>query len=148
MKYLREEDWSFCKKDNNKEVFDGEKFEDLTASLLEELFDGNWIQTQKTWDGGKDFYKEDKNSLDWVECKIYKTNLDIKTIGKTLVMVIIKDNVKNLYFFSYSPMVSTAYEQLAQFSKNSNINIIVYDDVKLEELILNSKETKKNILKK
>lgn len=148
MKYLREEDWSFCKKDNNKEVFDGEKFEDLTASLLEELFDGNWIQTQKTWDGGKDFYKEDKNSLDWVECKIYKTNLDIKTIGKTLVMVIIKDNVKNLYFFSYSPMVSTAYEQLAQFSKNSNINIIVYDDVKLEELILNSKETKKKYFKK
>lgn len=140
MNYLTEQDWEIFKKDKNKDIFDGRKFEDLTALLLNELFDGNWIPTQKTWDGGKDFYKEDQNGLDWAECKIYKTNLDIKTIGKTLVMVIIKDNVKNLYFFSFSPMVSTAYEQLAQFAKNSNINIIVYDDIKLEELILNSQE--------
>lgn len=144
MKYLVERYWETFKKDNNPKVFDGNKFEDLVSSLLEEIFSGNWQGTQKTWDGGKDFYKEDDTGLDWAECKIYKSNLDIKIIGKTLVMVIINDNVKNLYFFSYSPMVSTAYEHLAQFSKNSNINIIVYDDTKLEELILKTVKTKED----
>lgn len=138
---LHKKYWEKSFKEADK--FNGNKFEDLVEILLKEHFDGNWIATQKTWDGGKDFVKQDKIHKSWAECKIYNNNITISTLGKTLVMVVVENDVNNLFIFSYSPIVKTATQQLAAFARNAHVNIMVYDDVKLEELILKSDKSLK-----
>ena len=79
-------DWSSFKytRNNGSIAFNGEMFEELIREILLCHFDGIWIRTPRTWDGGKDFV--DRSILDntrWVECKMYKEALSLKAISNT-----------------------------------------------------------------
>ncbi|MAM33793.1 MAG: hypothetical protein CMI36_16440 [Owenweeksia sp.] len=134
--------WTSFKKDNNgREVFDGELFEELIRLVLDTHFSGNWNQTTRTWDGGKDFVDRSITGLEaWAECKMYKAPLSIKVVSNTLVMAIgHHPKVKRLIIFSFSQLNENTRQHLSRFSESSNIEVQVFDDEKLEALILSSK---------
>jgi hypothetical protein len=114
----------------------------LSVSFKNDIFEGTWEATSISWDGGKDFV--DRlifGQQTWAECKMYEKNLSIKAISNTLVMAINEENVRDIIIFSYSPLNPNAVYHLSSFSFSTKINIQVFDDFKLEELIINSKKT-------
>jgi hypothetical protein len=146
MRVLLPKYWTkFNKQKNDGGIsFNGVLFEELVRLILSIHFEGNWKPTSMTWDGGKDFVDRSiEGEESWVECKMYKTNLSIKAVSNTLVMAINKKNaVRRLLLFSYSPLNKNARSHLARFSDSTNIIVQVFDDDKLEDLILNSKQIK------
>ena len=144
MEVLSPRYWANFKKKNNegKESFDGGLFEELVRDVLAVHFDGDWEQTSITWDGGKDFVDRSiPGEQAWAECKMYKRALSIKVVSNTLVMAIDHhQKIKQLMFFSYSPLNENAKRHLGRFSESTNIDIQAFDDRKLERLILSSKQ--------
>jgi tetratricopeptide (TPR) repeat protein len=139
MRVLSKKDWSLFISKNNS--FDGILFEELVGMLLNEQFSGHWQQTQPSWDGGKDFEKEHDDGVgySWAECKIYGKTISIRTISNTLVMAVNEENVKEILIFSYSKLNDNALSHLGDFSAATEIKINVFDDERLEILILRSK---------
>jgi len=134
--------WTKFKRNNNgREAFNGELFEKLIRLVLDSHFNGNWDQTATTWDGGKDFVDRSITGEEaWAECKMYKSALSIKVVSNTLVMAISHNpKVKRLLIFSFSRLNENTKQHLSRFSESSNIEVQVFDDQKLEGLILSSK---------
>lgn len=125
----------------NKELgkFDGIKFEDLVSQLLAlEYPNFQWKRTKPSWDGKRDFYADiiigEEAFIEWAECKIYSKNLSINVISPTLIMSTLS-NINKIIFFSYSKFNKNAIEILSVFSREHNVDIVLYDDEKLEQLI-------------
>lgn len=139
MNQLKESCWkNFW--DNKNKCFLGKKFEQLIKLLLEKQYGENiWIQTPPSWDGKKDFFrkheKNGKTSYDWAECKMYQTAISINVLAPTLIMSTLNP-INELIFFSYSPLNKNAKDTLADFSSTHQKSISIFDDVKLEALIL------------
>lgn len=136
MKYLLPPYWkSFL--DNN----DGKLFEELCLHLLKFMYpDEEWHQTQKSWDGKKDFFADISvggfsQIKCWAECKCHTDNLSIDVISSTLVVGTL-ENAGIIIFFSYSPLNENASEYLTFFKEKTGKQIIIFDDLKLEELII------------
>lgn len=132
-------DWSSFKytRNNGSIAFNGEMFEDLIREILLCHFDGIWLRTPRTWDGGKDFV--DRSILDhtrWAECKMYKEALSLKAISNTLVMALSDQDVRQLLVFSYSALNRQARNHLATFSATTNIQVQSFDGMLLENFVL------------
>ena len=142
MDVLKPELWKKFKlnKSNGKNSFDGKLFEDLIRSILDGYFEGQWNPTSITWDGGKDFVDRSiQGEESWAECKMYKSNLSIKAVSNTLVMAVNeKSSVRKIILFSYSPLNANAKIHLARYSESTDISVQVFDDTRLEQLILRS----------
>lgn len=113
-------------------------FEDVIEKLLLSMFpEETWKRTCKSYDGKRDFVypaEEYLNEQKWAECKNYNSNLSINIIAPTLIMGAIND-IKSIFFFSYSPLNDTAIENLLRFSEVEKMNIRIYDGNFLENLI-------------
>ena len=72
---------------------DGFAFENIINELLKAMFPlEQYIHTQETRDGGKDFICITKNEdTYWAECKNYTDNLALSDVAKTFVMAIAED---------------------------------------------------------
>ena len=139
MHYLKDQDWYYFVSDNGKK--DGLKFETLVIRLLEARYGKNkWIQTQKSWDGSKDFFYYYKDRKMWAECKNYRTPISLDVLSPTLIMAQIYD-INEILYFSYSPIVPQTKAKLLMFAEKSNKNVFFFDDDALEELILEYKDT-------
>lgn len=143
MKYLVTNCWSKFY-DEEKKRFNGEMFEKLVEYLLIKQYGAQvWTPTQQTWDGKKDFYREyyldNEKFYDWAECKMYKESLSINVLTPTLIMSTLKP-VNEIIFFSYSSLNENAKDILCEFAATHHKNVKVYDDEKLEELIIQSLE--------
>lgn len=147
-KYLTEDYWGYFFKTiirNNKEkpIHDGKHFEELTYSLLENLFQNEdilWLPTPETHDGNRDFYAKDSNgNVLWAECKNYHNNIELKNIAATIVMVQI-NKVSEILFFSYSSINRSTKEKLIIYANQNNKKIYFYDDTNLENLIFKYRE--------
>lgn len=116
----------------------GIQFESVIEKLLLSMFPEEvWKRTKESHDGKRDFvYPADTflKEQKWAECKNYTSNLSINIISPTLIMGAI-DNIKSIYFFSYSPLNDTAIENLLCFSEMEKLDIRVYDGNFLENLI-------------
>lgn len=146
MDILTSEYWDSFKeiRTDGKKYFNGVRFEKLVRELLLQNFEGTWDSTPVTWDGGKDFV--DRSILgkeSWAECKMYEKSLSINKISNSLIMAINNQSVNQLLFFSYSPLNQNAIYHLSGFSSATSIKVQVFDDEKLELLILNSKSIAK-----
>ena len=119
---------------------DGQKFEDLVEDLLN-LEYGNitWKRTKTTHDGNKDFRGEYEEETLWVECKNYKTRIDLKTLAATLVMAEIQD-ANSIFFFCYSEINNSTKTKLNSFAVSTKKNIFFFDGIVLDQLILKYKE--------
>lgn len=136
MKYLLPQYWKRFL-DNN----DGKLFEELCLHLLKFMYPNDeWHQTQKSWDGKKDFFADINiggisQIKCWAECKCHTDNLSIDVISSTLVVGTL-ENAGIIIFFSYSLLNENASEYLTFFKEKTGKQIIVFDDLKLEELII------------
>lgn len=123
---------------DNKIINKGILFEDLIENLLKAMFPKEcWRRTIKSHDGKRDFvYPEDETLPDikWAECKNYNSNVSINVIAPTLIMGAI-ENIRSIYFFSYSPLNENAIENLLRYSRTSKKMIMVFDGNVLESLI-------------
>jgi len=144
MKYLTPHFERNFKKEGSND-FDGNKFELLVKELLPILGIKNLNETKISWDRSRDF--EDRHKKIWAECKIHKDNVSIRVISPTLVMAII-DKPNTVYFFSYSSLNDNAIKHLSQFQNNAGMEIIVYDDITLESLILSNPKITKHFFPK
>lgn len=136
MKYLLPEYWNRFLKNN-----DGHLFEQLCLNLLQFMYPNEeWHQTSNSWDGKKDFFADItiggiSQIKCWAECKCHTDNLSIDVISSTLVVGTL-ENAGIIIFFSYSPLNENATEYLAFFKEKTGKQILVFDDIKLEELII------------
>ena len=123
--------------DQRTQKFDGTKFEQLIGIILKRGFKGKWTQTKASWDDAHDFCEIRlwDNHKRWAECKMYHSSLGTHVFAKTLVLAVNKD-IDIIYIFSYSPLVKNAFVHLGDFAQKSGKKIQVFDDVKLEMLIL------------
>ena len=133
LNHLTEDFWYGFKKVDGR--YDGNRFEELVAFLLPYLEELNWIQTGGSWDRSRDFEVRANGKYIWAECKMHNSKLSIRAISPTLVMAII-DDADTIFFFSYSKLNTNAYKHLSQFQKETKKQIRVFDDQKLEDLIL------------
>lgn len=137
MKYLIPNYWEKFLKNN-----DGKLFERLCLKLLQFMYPNEeWHQTSSSWDGKKDFFADINiggisKIKCWAECKCHTDNLSIDVISSTLVVGTL-ENAGIIIFFSYSPLNENASEYLAFFKEKTGKQILVFDDEKLEELIIN-----------
>lgn len=127
------------KKSNNSRTQNkGILFEDVIEKLLLSMFpEETWRRTGESHDGKRDFVypaEEYLNEQKWAECKNYNSNLSINIIAPTLIMGAIND-IKSIFFFSYSPLNDTAIENLLCFSEAEKSNVQIYDGNFLENLI-------------
>lgn len=113
-------------------------FEDVIEKLLLSMFpEETWKRTGESHDGKRDFVypaEEYLTEQKWAECKNYNSNLSINVIAPTLIMGAIND-IKSIFFFSYSPLNDTAIENLLRFSEVEKLNVRIYDGNFLENLI-------------
>ena len=136
MKYLIEKYWTNFKKD-------GVLFEKLVNELLCAIYPNQeFFATQQTHDGAKDIVNEDellfgeKISL-WMECKYHKEKLSVRDISTTLLMAYL-DDAKQLVIFSYSRINKTFLEYMAKYKERTKIDVKVFHDESLEQLIINN----------
>ena len=136
MKYITQKYWHRFMENN-----DGRLFESLCLRLLQFLYPyDEWHQTSRSWDGKKDFFA-DLNIGElcqikcWAECKCHMENLSIDAISSTLVVGTL-ENAGIIIFFSYSSLNENAEDYLAFFQEKTGKKIIIYDDIKLEQLII------------
>lgn len=119
---------------------DGLLFEELVEELLHLHYPGKTFKrTKKTHDGSRDFQLAipaiNNQSMDiWFECKFHKEELPIHDVSMTLIMAYIED-VKQIVFFSYSPVNREFCKYITRFQERSQIPVILYDDMALEALI-------------
>ena len=113
-------------------------FEDIVEKLLLSMFpEETWKRTKESYDGKRDFVypaEEYLSEQKWAECKNYTNNLSINIIAPTLIMGAI-NNIKSIFFFSYSPLNDTAIENLFHFSEMEKSDVRIYDGNFLENLI-------------
>ena len=120
---------------------DGLLFEELVGELLQLEYPGlSFIRTKTTYDGSRDWEINVPvlNDLDvqiWFECKYYQENLPAQAIAMTLVMAY-AENAKQIVFFSYSPVNREFPKKIGRFSERAGIPVRIYDDISLEQLIL------------
>lgn len=144
MKYLLPNYWDKFLKNN-----DGKLFEQLCLKLLQFMYPNEeWHQTLSSWDGKKDFFADiNVGGISqikcWAECKCHTDNLSIDIISSTLVVGTL-ENAGIIIFFSYSPLNENASEYLAFFKEKTGKQILVFDDIKLEDLIINYYNKSKN----
>ena len=144
MKYLTSDFWDlFWKKDENKR--DGRQFECLVNELLQAMYPNErWLPTSITHDGKKDFYFEGKRGTEneiikkWAECKMYDSNVSIDVLSPTLIMSTL-ESINEVIFFSYSCLNKNAKKILSAFAREHEKVISIFDDEKLEKLILENR---------
>ena len=130
---LTEEYW-------NKFNKDGILFEKLCHELLEEVTREDIEKTKQTRDHGHDLegkmpILKDDYMIIWGECKYHSKKLSLQKISSTLVMAYLND-VEFLYFFSYSAVTKEFERHIVDFCEKAKIHHKVYDDIKLENLLL------------
>ena len=140
MRFLIPEHWSKFQHPDGR--FDGVKFEKLIATLLPNLYPGEWIPTKYSWDGKKDFYQQRGDERRWAECKAYKEPISINVVSPTLIMALL-DNARVVLLFSYSRLNRNARMYLSQFGALTGRTVRVFDDEILEDLILTHGELTK-----
>ena len=138
MEHLTEKYW--CKfKDTEKN--DGKLFEKFIKELLAiEYPNYNFMHTKQTRDGAKDITSSSKLLFGkeislWMECKNYNDKLSFNDISSTLLMAYLED-AKQLIFFSYSKVNREFYKYIARYTDRTKIDVKIFDDVALEQLIL------------
>lgn len=137
MRVLTPSYWQHFKQRGSRKGFDGIMFENLVRDLLQTYFEGSWEPTSISWDGGKDFIDRSiAGKQGWAECKMYEKKLSIKIISNSLVMAVNAVDVQDIIIFSYSALNQNAILHLSSFSSVTSINVRVFDDDRLEELIL------------
>ncbi len=130
---LTEEYW-------NKFNKDGILFEKLCHELLREVTREDIKKTKQTRDHGHDLegkmpILKDDYIIIWGECKYHSKKLSLQKISSTLVMAYLND-VEFLYFFSYSAVTKEFERHIVDFCEKAKIHHKVYDDIKLECLLL------------
>lgn len=134
MKYLTKEYWTNFQKD-------GKLFEKLSKTLIEyEYGVTDFTVVGGPGDGGKDIYKEvsllgDVTTEIWAQCKYYHESLSFDDISYTLLMAYLK-NTNQILIFSYSKVTPSFTENLNEYRRRTDKNIVVYSDENLERLIL------------
>lgn len=134
MKYLKENYWN---KINSGQLDNkGICFENLVRKLLIAEYGNNvFHDTKGSWDGNKDFYYYSKQNNYWVECKNYSSNIDLKVLASTLIMAQLSE-IDTILYYSYSPInINAKAKLLLNANKNSKM-IYFYDDLVLEQKIL------------
>jgi hypothetical protein len=111
-----------------------ERFEHLAAKLLQQMYPGDWVPTPRTHDGSRDFYLRIDGVEYWAECKAYSSNLSMHIISPTLIMALL-ENVGKVIFFSKSPFNSGAREIIARYKVLVDKDILLYDGSTLVALI-------------
>lgn len=115
---------------------DGNTFEAIIEELLHAMFpQEEYVHTQQTRDGGKDFVCITKNAESyWAECKNYTDALATSDIAKTFVMAIAED-VKKVMIFSISPLTDIAIQEISRFTEKIQYEIKLYDGDSLNALM-------------
>ena len=102
-----------------------------------------WRRTLRSWDGKHDFRQEilqhGKSKLRWAECKAYRKVIDFNILAPTLIMSTLR-NVNEVIFFSYSRLNREAVSEFQEFSKVHKMRARIYDDERLERLILHHRD--------
>lgn len=115
---------------------DGSAFENIVKKLLKAMFPfEDYVHTQKTRDGGKDFICiTKKSSKYWAECKNYSSSLATSDVAKTFVMAI-AEHVNMVMIFSISPLTDIAIQEICRFTQRSPYKIKLYDGDALNSLV-------------
>lgn len=144
MQLLTFEHWCPYFWDAKLDRFNGVKFENMVAQLLEleypALYPGEeWHRTELSWDGKRDFYQRVLSSgrdwMRWVECKAYQKSISFNVLAPTLIMSTLRD-INEVIFFSYSQLNREAVSALQEFAQVHQKRVRIFDDGKLEQLIL------------
>lgn len=151
MKYLTLSDWKPYFWDEENDRFSGIKFENMVAQLLKLEYPAlrageNWQRTKESWDGKKDFFQRyfdgNRMALRWAECKSYQKPVTLNILTPTLIMSTLR-NANEVIFFSYSRLNREAIRGLQEFADVHRKRVVVYDDEKLEDLIIQYKDDDK-----
>lgn len=144
MQFLKFEYWRPYFWDEENKRFNGIKFENMVAQLLRLKYPAihpteEWHRTALSWDGKRDFYQKvlvhGEDWLRWAECKSYQKPISFNILAPTLIMSTLRD-VNEIIIFSYSQLNSEAINALQEFAKEHKKRIQIFDDNKLEQLIL------------
>ena len=149
MRYLQETfDKLFIKEETDPKTsethskHDGSIFEKIVEVLLEEMFPNlEWIPTQTTNDGNKDFWANYRGETYWAECKNYAASLELKVIAPTLVMAQLC-NADEIFFFSVSPINSNTKKKICYYSQINQKKVHFICDQVLENLLLYFQSTR------
>ena len=136
-RFIADSAWTrFLVQLNGTSRYDGILFESLVRDLLARFFAGNWEQTSRSWDGGRDFVDRSiSGGEQWAECKMYRRNVGIRVLSPTLVMAIM-ERVHSLFIFSFSEVNAPAKRHLARLGIDQKMKIRLYDGPLLDRLIL------------
>lgn len=133
--------------------YDGLLFEDLVHDLLKLEYPGiAFYATKKSWDGSRDFEAtinllEEAKAKIWLECKYHQNDrLPVHDVSMTLLMAFIH-NAKQIIIFSYSPTNRTFEKHIADYTERTKTDVEIYDDLRLEQLILTHSSSLKNFNK-
>lgn len=144
MQFLTLEQWRSYFWDKENDRFSGINFENMVAELLELEYPAScpgeeWHRTILSWDGKRDFYQQlfrcGKRQLRWVECKAYRKAISFNVLAPTLIMSTLR-SVNEVVFFSYSRLNGEAVSELEEFARVNQMRVRIYDDKRLERLIL------------
>ena len=89
-------------------------FEDLVEAILPSIHAGTWVRTDRSWDRARDFVLKLDDERLCAECKMYHERLSLQVLSKTLVMAIV-DDFSRILFFSYSALNANTLMHLTQF---------------------------------
>lgn len=151
MRSLTFEHWTSYFWDGKNGRFSGTSFEDMVAELLELEYPAsrpgeNWHRTIRSWDGKRDFYQQillhGESKLRWAECKAYRKAINFNILAPTLIMSTLR-NVNEVIFFSYSRLNREAISEFQEFAKVHKMRVRIYDDERLERLILHHRDAPK-----
>lgn len=123
----------------------------MAAELLELEYPAScpgeeWHRTDLSWDGKRDFYQtvfhHGESTLRWAECKAYQKAISFNVLAPTLIMSTLR-NVNEVVFFSYSRLNREAVGELQEFAKAHRMHARIFDDERLERLILRYRDNPK-----
>ncbi len=144
MQALTFEHWVPYFWDGKNGRFAGTRFENMVAELLALEYPAScpgeeWHRTDLSWDGKRDFYQtvfhNGESTLRWAECKAYQKAISFNVLAPTLIMSTLR-NVNEVVFFSYSRLNREAVSELQEFARAHQMRARIYDDERLERLIL------------
>lgn len=128
-------DRGFFELNKNLKEYSGDIFERLVEIILKKLYPQyNFMRTEYSHDGGKDFYAVDGEINIWAEAKCHKRHLELGRIAGTFIMAELC-KINRIIVFSLSRLTCGAVKYLTRFTSQKGKELIIFSDSDIHTLI-------------
>lgn len=124
--------------------YDWRQFEKICFEYIKTVYSAKFYKTQLTRakkDGGRDIIIKGKyeNYEAWGECKNYKRNIDLSTIGKNIVLAL-SHQINKAIFFSVTHITLNTKIEILTVAQEHGFEVLFLDGHVLDQTILSCKQ--------